>query len=166
MKLNRAILQNNKPQTITDEIDFSKYPFDENHVRRIDSCSVTVVATDFGDVLQCQISGKAHVIASCSYTLEDVPLDVKFHEAFYFTDNKDNEAEDCYFEPGVEIDLDPHILALILSEVPHTLTKDGASLPKSGEGYRVLSEDELIKEKSHKGNSAFDILDTIEFDED
>ena len=65
----------------------------------------------------------------------------------------------------MEIDLDPHILALILAEVPHTLTKSGASLPKSGNGYRVLSEDDYLKEKNHKGNSAFDILDTIEFDD-
>ena len=166
MKLNRATLPDNKAQTFTDEVDFSKYPFDENHVRRIDSCSVKVVATDFGDVLQVQLSGEANVIASCSYTLEDVPLDVKFKDSFYFTDSKDNEAEDCYFEPGVEIDLDPHILALILAEVPHTLTKSGASLPKSGNGYRVLSEDDYLKEKEHKGNSAFDILDPIEFDDE
>lgn len=165
MKLNRAILQENKPQTFTEEVDFSKYPFDENHVRRIDSCSVKVVATDFGDVLQVQLSGKAHVIASCSYTLEDVPVDVKFNDSFYFTDSEDNEAEDCYFEPGVEIDLDPHILALILADVPHTLTKAGAKLPKSGEGYRVMSEEDYLKEKSHKKNSAFDVLDTIDFDE-
>ena len=66
----------------------------------------------------------------------------------------------------MEIDLDPYILALILAEVPHTVTKKGAELPKSGSGYRVLSEEELLKEKSTKKNSAFDILDTIEFDED
>ena len=165
MKLNRAALPSLKSQTFTEEVDFSKYPFDENHVRRIDSCSVTVVATDFGDILQCQISGTAHVIASCSYTLEDVPVDVRFNDSFYFTDSEEDEAEDCYYEPNVEIDLDPHILALILAAVPHTITKKGASLPKSGEGYRVMSEEDYLKEKSNKKNSAFDILDSIEFDD-
>ena len=74
MKLNRAILPESKAETFEEEVDFSNYPFDENHVRRIDNCSVKVVATEFGDVLQCQISGKASVIASCSYTLDDVPM--------------------------------------------------------------------------------------------
>ena len=165
MKINRAILPLNKDEVFEENIDFSQESFDENHVKRIESCSVTIVATEFGDVLQCVISGKAHVVASCSYTLDDVPLDVTFKDSFYFTDSKDDEAEDCYYEPNVEIDLDPHIIALILAEVPHNIVKSGATLPKSGNGYRVLSEDDFIKEKSHKGNSAFDILDTIDFDD-
>ena len=90
---------------------------------------------------------------------------MKFNDEFYFSNEEDN-SEDCYFEPGVNIDLDPHILALILAEVPHNIVKSGASLPKSGDGYRVLSEEEYLEEKKNKKNSAFDILDTIEFDED
>ena len=164
MKLNRAILPANKPETFDEEIDFSSLKPDENHVKRIDKCLVKVIATEFGDVLQCAISGNADVIASCSYTLEDVPLHVEFKETLYFS-SEVMGSQECYYEPGVEIDLNPHILALILAEVPHNITKSGASLPKSGNGYRVLSEDDFIKEKSHKGNSAFDILDTIDFDD-
>ena len=165
MKLNRAILPVNKSQTYEEEIDFKGQEFDQNHVKRIESCFVKVVATEFGDVLECKVSGQAHVIASCSYTLDDVPLDVKFNESFYFSDAEDDDTEDCYYEPGVEIDLDPHILALILAEVPHNIVKKGAKLPESGSGYRVLSEDDFINEKSQKKNSAFDVLDKIEFDD-
>ena len=165
MKINRVILPENKPETFVEEIDFSGQAFDENHVKRINHCQVTVVATEFGEVLQCKVSGEADVVASCSYTLSDVPLKVKFKEDFYFSSEETN-SEDCYFEPGVEIDLDPHILALILAEVPHNIVKSGATLPKSGNGYRVLSEEELDKERKSRGNSAFSILDTIEFDEE
>ena len=164
MKLNRAILPSNKSETFQEELDFTNQTFDENHVKRIESCLVKVVATEFGDVLQCQVSGTAHVIASCAYTLEDVPLDVKFHETFYFSDEETNSL-DCYYEPGIEIDLDPHILALVLAEVPHNITKKGAKLPKSGEGYRVISEDDFLNERKSKKNSAFDVLDSIEFDD-
>ena len=165
MKLNRAILPANKPETFDEEIDFSSLKLDENHVKRINKCSVKVIATEFGDVLQCSINGEADVIASCSYTLDDVPLHVNFKDTLYFS-NEVMGSQECYFEPGVEIDLDPHILALILAEVPHNITKSGASLPKSGNGYRVLSEEDYEKERQNKKNSAFDILDTIEFDED
>ena len=164
MKLNRAILPANKPETFDEEIDFSSLKLDENHVKKINKCSVKVIATEFGDVLQCSINGEADVIASCAYTLEDVPLHVNFKDTLYFS-SEVMGSQECYFEPGVEIDLDPHILALILAEVPHNITKDGASLPKSGEGYRVLSEEEYEKERQHKKNSAVDILDTIEFDD-
>ena len=165
MTINRAILPLNKTETFKEEVDFSSQKFDDNHVRRIDKCSVKVDATEYGDVLRVQISGEAEAIASCSYTLEDVPLKVKFKEDFFFSSEEDS-SQDCYFEPSVNVDLDPHILALILAEVPHNITKSGASLPKSGEGYRVLSEEEYLEEKKTKKNSAFDILDTIEFDED
>ena len=165
MIINRAILPLNKTETFNENIDFSSQKFDDNHVRRIDKCSVKVDATEYGDVLRVQVSGEAEVIASCSYTLEDVPLKVKFKEDFYFSSEEDS-SQDCYFEPSVNVDLDPHILALILAEVPHNITKSGASLPKSGEGYRVLSEEEYLEEKKNKKNSAFDILDTIEFDEE
>ncbi len=129
MKINRAILPVNKAETFQEEVDFSHLKFDENHVRNINKCSVTVVATEFEEVLGCKINGEADVIASCSYTLEDVPLHVKFKETLYFS-NEETDSEDCYYEPGVDIDLDPHILALILAEVPHNITKKGATLPK------------------------------------
>ena len=165
MILNRAILPLNKTETFNEEIDFSGSSFDENHVKRIDKCLVKVDATEYGDVLRVQISGEADVVASCSYTLDDVPMKVKFHDDLYFSSEEDN-SQDCYFEPGVNVNLDSYILALVLAEVPHNITKKGAELPKSGEGYRVLSEEEYLEEKKNKKNSAFDILDTIEFDED
>ena len=165
MKLNRAILPLNKDEVFEENIDFSKQSFDENHVKRINSCSVRIVAHEYGDVLDVKVSGNASVIASCSYTLEDVPLDVSFRDNFYFS-NEVTGSDECFFEPGNEIDLDPHILALILAEVPHNITKSGAALPKSGDGYRVLKEEDFEKERQNKKNSAFDILDSIEFDEE
>ena len=165
MKINRAILPLNKDEVFEEDIDFSKQKFDENHVKAILSCSVRLVAHEYGDVLDCKISGKANVIASCSYTLEDVPLDISFRDNFYFS-SEVTGSDECYFEPGNEIDLDPHILALILAEVPHNIIKSGATLPKSGEGYRVLSEEEYHNEKKNQKSSAFDILDTIDIDDE
>ena len=166
MKINRVVLKENKPETFQEEIDFSKLTLDDNHVRHINRCSVTVVATEFGDILECAIKGEADVIASCSYTLEDVPLLVKFDEKFYFSDDESLGEDYCYYEPNPIIDLDPHILALILAEVPHNVVKSGATLPKSGDGYRVLKEEDLENERKNHKNSAFDILDSVEFDDE
>ena len=104
---------------------------------------------------------------ACEYVGSNggIYLKVKFKEDFYFSSEEDN-SQDCYFEPSVNVNLDPHILALILAEVPHNITKSGATLPKSGEGYRVLSEDQYLEEKKNKKNHAFDVLDSLEIDED
>ena len=40
-----------------------------------------------------------------------------------------------------------------------------AKAPTSGKGYRVLSEDDFIKEREEQGNSQFDALKDLEFDE-
>ena len=165
MKINRVVLKENKPETYKEDVDFSQQSFDDNHVRKISRCSVSVTATEFDDVLRVEIKGDADVIASCSYTLEDVPLTVNFEDTFYFSD-EDTNSQDCYYEPGVIIDLDPHILALILAEVPHNVIKSGATLPKSGNGYRVISEDQLIEERKSKKNNPFAALDEIDFDEE
>ena len=166
MKINRAILKENKPEVYIEDVDFSQQSFDDNHVRKILHCSVNVTATEFGEVLQVKIVGNADVVASCCYTLEDVPLSVKFDETFYFSSEEGSNSLDCYYEPGVEIDINPHILALILAEVPHNIVKKGATLPKGGNGYRVIKEEDLEKERQNKKNSAFDVLDNIEFDDE
>ncbi len=160
MKINRATLPLKKDVTIEETIDFSVYPFDEHHIRRVDHCEVKVVLHEFEDVLSCKLTGFANVIAACSYTLEDVPLKVKFKEDFFFSDEK-NFLDKTDYEPNNIIDLDPYIIALICAAVPHNLVKPGASLPRSGKGYRVLTEEQYFSEKSKKRNTSFDILDTL-----
>ena len=66
MTINRATLPLNKTETFNEEIDFSSQSFDENHVKRINKCLVSVDATEYGDVLRLKVSGEAEVIASCS----------------------------------------------------------------------------------------------------
>lgn len=162
MKINRAALPINQDVVLEEEIDFSSYPFDEHHIRRIDKCLVKVILHEFEDVLQCKISGKAEVIASCSYTLDDVPLKVKFKDELFFSDEESTE-NNIEYEPRVTIELDPYVLALICDAVPHNVVKPGATLPSGGEGYRVLTEEEFLKEKKNKKNHKFDDLDKIEF---
>lgn len=166
MKINRAALPIKKDVKIESIVDFSTYPFDEHHVRRIDHCEVKLVVHEFEDILQCKLSGFADVIAACSYTLDDVSLRVKFADELFFSNDK-NGSENIEYEPGNVIDLDPYILALICASVPHNLVKPGASLPDSGHGYRVLTEEEYLLEKSKKRNTSFDVLDQlISVDED
>ena len=62
-----------------------------------------------------------------------------------------------------EIDMDNYFLGYVIASVPHNAHKKGAKLPSEGKGYRVLTEDELLKERSStKKSSPFDCLDDID----
>ena len=56
------------------------------------------------------------------------------------------------------------ILALIDSYVPLNVTKPGAKKPTDGEGYRVLSEEELLEERKSAKDPRWAALDDIELD--
>lgn len=164
MKINRAILQNGVSKTFEETIDFSSVQFDPTHIRSIPLCEVKAKATDYEDILLVELHIKADVVGVCSYTLEDVPLHYEIDDEISFTDNP--EDVDNYYEKGNLIELDQYILGILLANIPIKLVKKGAKLPESGNGYRVLTEEEYEEERKHRGNSAFDILDTVEFDED
>ncbi len=164
MKINRALLQNGTPKTFEETIDFSSAQFDPTHIRRIPHCEVKIVATDFEEILNVHLHIKADVIGVCSYTLEDVPLHYEIDDDISLTDNE--EDFDNYYEKSNIIDMDEYVLGILLANIPVKLVKEGAKLPKSGNGYRVLTEEEYEQERKKRGNPAFDILDTVEFDED
>ena len=161
MKINRYQFQNKNYQ-IEDDIDFSNVTFDPTHIRGIRNTHVTVTGNDYDDYLVLNIKIKADVIGVCSYTLEDIPLKVDISTSLSFSFLE--EDEDVIHIDSPIFELDQYILDLIVAEVPLTLVKKGAKLPSSGDGYRVLSEDEYNKEQENKKDSRWSALDDIELD--
>lgn len=166
MKVNRLFLKLNEKTDFEEEIDFSSLTPDFHHVRRIDTCLVKGSMTEYGSCLILEMTIKADVIASCSYTLEDCPYKVKVSEKFYFTSEKEDATSDeMYYEPGNEINMDDYVLSLILTSVPHNLHKPGAKLESNeAKGYRILTEEEYLKEREEKKSSPFDVLDDLDLD--
>ena len=76
MKINRAYLEEGKEEIFEEDIDFSNFPFNDTHVRCIPMCHAKLLATDYGETLRVIFQIKAQVTAVCSYTLEDVPLEL------------------------------------------------------------------------------------------
>ena len=60
-----------------------------------------------------------------------------------------------------QIDIDEMLITLIVSNIPFKIIKKGAKLPASGDGYIVISEEEMEKRKK---SSPFDALDNLEID--
>lgn len=159
MKINRYLFKN-KEYSLEDDIDFSNQKTDPNHIRKISNTHVKVSGFDYDDYLLLNITVDSDVIGVCSYSLEDVPLHLHFSTELAFT--YDEEDEDNYVIKEAIFDLDPYIFDLIISEVPYTLVKKGAMLPKSGNGYRVMSEEEYNKENENKKDSRWSKLDDVE----
>ncbi len=161
MKINRFLFNQDKPVNFEESIDFSNAKLDPLHIRKIDNCLVKVSGHEYDDLLVLELDIKVDVIGVCSYTLEDVPIKLHFKEVLNFTDVEDDEEEDIIYEPKPIFDLDPYILGLIISEVPLKIVKPGAKIPSSGEGYRVLSEDDYENEQKNKVDHRWDKLNDI-----
>lgn len=163
MKVNRFQLLEGKKEIYEEDIDFSSYPFNDTHIRNIPFCHAKVELTDFGEILLAVFHIKTDVTAVCSYSLEDVPLHYEFDDQLEFS-SEASEDDSIIFEASNIIDLDAHILSLILAKVPIKVVKKGAKLPSNGDGYSILTEEEYEKQKANKKDSRWDILDSVKLD--
>lgn len=162
MKANR-LLFTNKDYALEGEISFNDVKLDPHHIRQILPATFKVTGQVFEDLLILNFDIKVTVIGVCNYTLEDVEIPLHIKDNISISDTIEDD-DDIFYEPNVLFDIDPYILSLILSSVPIKIVKKGAKLPESGNGYRVLSEDEYLKEQSEKKDSRWSKLDDIDLD--
>lgn len=162
MKLNRKLLPRGKAVDFNEELSFLDNNFDTFHIRRIPHVEAKITATEYGETLRVVFDLKADVTAVSSYTLKDVPLKVKVKEELSFTD-EEIEDDNLIYEPNAIIELDEYILSLILSKIPIKVVNKDEKLPESGEGYRVISQEDYEKEKENKTDPRWSALDELEF---
>lgn len=160
MKLNRLLFQN-KGYILSGEIDFSSYQEEPYHIKKILPASVKITGSIYEDLLMLDVSIKVTVIGVCSYTLEDVPLNLNINEKIQISDEVEDD-EDIFYEKNVIFDIDPYILSLIITNVPTKIIKKGAKLPENGNGYRVISESDYQEEIKNTKDSRWNKLDDID----
>ena len=160
----RLIVSNyeiNKHYSLEDDVDLSKVVFpSDSRIKRIDNCHVICSFTRFEDAFDIELKVKGTLTAICSYTLEEFSYPFSFKERISARDDEEGD----YKITNNFIDLDGVILALIDSSVPLNVTKPGAKKPDGGEGYRVLSEEELLEERKNAKDPRWAALDDIELD--
>lgn len=159
MKINHYLFKN-KDYVLEDDIDFSYESADPTHIKKIGLTHVKIKGNDYDDLFIVEVEATSEVIGVCAYTLEDVPLKIKIKDTLTFS--FEEEDEDIIHIDTPIFDIDPYILSLIISEIPLKIVKPGAKLPSNGDGYRVISEDDYIKENESKKDSRWDKLNDIE----
>lgn len=163
MKLELFRYEENKPYQILEEIDTSSFTFPANYkIVKIDSCKVDLQFTRFEMLTHVRMKVSGSLTAMCSYTGEPFTFPYKASEEMSFSDSEEDESS--FYEPNDVIDLDPYIIAIIDNLVPINVTKPGAKKPNDGNGYRVLSEEELAKERSNTKDPRWSKLDEIDLD--
>ena len=165
MKLDVLKLPYTKVQTLTNDVTFDPEVF-VCHAPLIEvkNCHVELKAQRFEEFIYVTISLKAKVVLECSYTLQHFETTISGTDELHFAPSKD-EDEDCIEYKGTSIELDQHIFNLLSASVPLSPKAPNAKKPVSGKGYRVISEDDFYKEKEETGNSQFDALKDLEFDD-
>lgn len=96
-----------------------------------------------------------------SYTNEVFAKKIKEEASFDILEEEDGESEG-FILPGRSIDVLELTLLFIKFSLPIKILKKGSKLPKGGEGYRVISSDEVGEDKEEH-SSPFDSLKDIDF---
>ena len=94
----------------------------------------------------------------------DIKLESNSSTGYSWTYELEGDDETIIYK-GNSVELDKYIFDAISASVPTSPKAPGATLPSGGKDYRVLTVDELIKEKEEKGDSRFDALNDLEFDD-
>jgi uncharacterized protein len=167
MKINTRIIQQEKEYVLEDELDFSNLDFSSSMIiRNLNRAKVNLKYRLYEDYLYVDLLIEGEAILICSYTLEDVNYPYRYKDSLTFCFEKEFESEDVIYADNAIIDMDEYVLGIILASLPSKVVKKGARLPSDGAGYRVMSEDDYLKETANKKDSRFDVLENIEFDED
>lgn len=148
----------------TQKLDYSAnldryFNLESRPIKKVNYCNGLIRLEKVDHILICKLSLKANINVISSYTDEPFNTNIFINDELYFSDLKDMDGEDIIFTED-NIDIDYYVYSLIITSIPIDIHKKGEKLP-SGEGYRVIKEDDFNKEP--KGN-VFDKLKGIDFD--
>lgn len=165
MKIDVSKLSLTKELKLVEQVSFDPERFSLHRpLLEVLNCSVTCKVQRFEEFIYVDISLVSKVILECSYTLKPFEETLRSNEQLHFAPTKDEDDDDLILYKGNIIDLDEYIFNILSAAVPLSPKSKGAKMKTEGQGYRVISEEELAKEMADKGNSAFDCLKDLDLD--
>ena len=150
-KLAKASIVKGRSLSFKQDTTFEGYPLNYPLLKVV-KCHYDCTVSRVGDYAEASYQIKATIQVADSR--DNVPFmkKVDLQEDVDVLDEEDTAGEG-FIVSGNEIDLEELALRILSSSLPIRLVRDeGAPLPKSGKGYRVLTEEELAKEKAEEGD--------------
>ncbi len=167
MKINLNALKPILNKTLEEDMTFEEFDMSSiESFKKINSCHVKARVEDFDDIIRVEVDVEASLTLTCAYSLEDVNHVIKTTDFFDFSTNEAYEDDnEIFYVDKPEIILDQYILGLLITEAPTKVIKEGATLPKSGKGYEVITEEEYEKRKENATDPRFAALDNLNLDD-
>ena len=165
MKIDVSKLSLTKEFKLVEQVSFDPNRFVLHRpLLEVLNCEVTCKVQRFEEFIYMNISLVSKVVLECSYTLKPFQETLRSNEELHFAPSKDEYDDDLIVYKGNVIDLDEYVFNILSAAVPLSPKSKGAKMSAEGKGYRVISEEDLAKEMSDKGNSAFDCLKDLDLD--
>lgn len=134
---------------VDERICFEPKAFERmDHIRSVPDVHVsgTIHCDDVSDRVYADLSITGVMIVPCSITLEDV--EYAFHtetsETFSFSKTEETDVHEA---KGDVVELLPIVFQQILMEVPLKVIKEDVGAYPEGNGWKVIREEDLAKEK-------------------
>lgn len=145
-----------KSFTIDETVEMPELTQMDEQIRDISPVHVTGRADISSEKITFHLHVTGQFVLPCARTLVDVPYPfaIDSTEVFLLKDLPEYESkdEDIHKVHGDTVDLLPVIKEMLLSEVPMQVISEEAKkkeLP-SGKGWKLLTEDQLLKEQNEK----------------
>ena len=166
MKIDVSKLSLSKETLIDEDVVFSSDEFKCHFpLLEVKTCHVHIKASRYDDFIDLFVSIKANVILQCSYTLKPFDSLISGSEEYHYASYVEDGDEETLIYQGNFINLDEMIFNLLSASIPLKPIAPNAKCPESGKGYRVINEDDYLKEKEDSYDSRFDALKDLEFDD-
>ena len=166
IKIDVTKLSYTKESTLDEDVNFDPetykcYP----PLLEVKKCHVQIKVRRYEQFIYMILNIKADVVLQCSYTLKPFDSKIKTNEELHFANRVEEGDDDLIEFRGNYIELDKYIFDSLSASIPPSPKAPGASLPKGGKDYRVISSDDYLKEKEEKIDPRFAALDDLEFDD-
>jgi len=139
INLNDLNSKNNFKYEINSEIDIDDETIKNTDIRRISPVKVIGYLLYNGNNYELNVNISGEMILPCARTLNDVshPFNIDIDEIF-------DENDDFFTKTSQNtLDIFPIIWQNILMDIPlRVLSNDANTLPKEGDGWHLVSEDE------------------------
>ncbi|HHU28144.1 TPA: DUF177 domain-containing protein [bacterium] len=138
----------------------------EEHLE-FDESLIKTKASSLLDLNEVKVTGNGHyspstehltlrldilgeMIVPCALTLEPVPYPFRIETEEVLSFNPEEKDDGFWIIQNKVVDLTEIVWQLICLEIPLKVIKEGASIKKSGEGWRLISEEEQASEKENE----------------
>jgi uncharacterized protein len=166
MNILRNKLIKGRTLTIEEDLTFPIEQYAATLVKEIKNCHVIANINAYDDdIIEVHFDVKTLLVVEDAYTLKPLEYKQSFEDELTFISANDGVTEGI-LAPHNQIDLDKYVLQGIIADLPLRIVKKGSKLPQSGKNYRVLTEDEFVKEKKSSGDPRLSALDNVSFEDD